>query len=69
MIYLTAFAFLFVAAVSIYLGTRPNTVPKNTAPSGQCGAVQYSDMMICKSCGTAWDTNDPHAPPCLGDGT
>lgn len=31
-----------------------------------CSARQYSDQMVCKPCGLAWDMNDPHPPECKG---
>ncbi len=30
-----------------------------------CQARQYSDQMICATCGLAWDMNDPDPPQCL----
>lgn len=32
-----------------------------------CRARQYSDTMICDSCGLQWDTNDPDPPECRHD--
>lgn len=29
-----------------------------------CAARQYSDQMLCGTCGLAWDMNDPDPPPC-----
>jgi hypothetical protein len=29
-----------------------------------CKAKQYSDQMICDSCGLQWDVNDPDKPVC-----
>ena len=29
-----------------------------------CRARQYSDQMICHTCGLAWDMNDPEPPKC-----
>lgn len=40
----------------------------------RCGAIQYSDQMVCESCRTpkgrplTWDVNDPDPPPCRQNG-
>lgn len=32
--------------------------------NSNCKARQYSDQMICGTCGLAWDVNDPEPPKC-----
>lgn len=32
-----------------------------------CDARQYSDQMICGTCGLQWDINDPEPPECVPD--
>lgn len=29
-----------------------------------CDARQYSDQMLCDTCGLQWDVNDPEPPEC-----
>lgn len=30
----------------------------------KCSPMQYSDQVVCLSCGAAWDMNDPFPPEC-----
>jgi hypothetical protein len=32
-----------------------------------CKARQYSDQMLCDSCGVQWDVNDPEPPTCAAE--
>lgn len=35
---------------------------------GRCHAYQASDQMLCPTCHTAWDVNDPSPPECARTG-